>query len=93
MWLILHPSSTLPVLVTPGEAQGVYVVGDYAYVADGDAGLTVFDVSTLSSPSEAGSFDTDGYAQNVYVSPVTMPMWPMAIKACASLISARQLLL
>ena len=52
---------------TSGSAEDVCVVGQYAYVADGDAGLRIIDVSTPSSPTEVGFFDTEGNAYGVYV--------------------------
>ena len=51
-----------PVLVgsydTPDYAWGVYVAGGYAYVANGNSGLQVIDVSDLANPTLAGSVDT-----------------------------------
>jgi hypothetical protein len=55
-------------LYTPGLAEGVYVSGNYAYVADGGAGLRVIDVSNPANPREVGFFDTPGFAEDVYVS-------------------------
>jgi hypothetical protein len=49
-------------------AYGVYVSGNYAYVADWDAGLRVIDVSNPSNPREVGYFVTPGLAWGVYVS-------------------------
>ncbi len=51
-----------------GPAYGVAVSGDFAYVADGDGGLRVIDVSTVSDPVEAGFFDTPGLAWGVAAS-------------------------
>ena len=34
---------------TPGEAWDVFVIGNYAYVADWTSGLQVIDISTLSN--------------------------------------------
>ncbi|MFH1352601.1 MAG: lamin tail domain-containing protein [bacterium] len=53
---------------TPGTAYGVYVSGDYAYVADSGSGLRIIDISNPSSPSETGYYDTPGSACGVYVS-------------------------
>ncbi len=53
---------------TPGWADSVYVSGDYAYVADGGAGLQVIDISDPTNPILAGSYDTPDYALGVYVS-------------------------
>jgi hypothetical protein len=44
---------------TPWFAWGVAVSGAYAYVADGDVGLQVIDVSNPSSPREVGFYDTE----------------------------------
>ena len=53
---------------TPGYALGVYVSGNYAYVADGYEGLRIIDISTPATPTEVGYYDTPGYALGVYVS-------------------------
>jgi hypothetical protein len=55
-------------LLMPDSAVGIYVSGNYAYVADYDAGLRVIDVSNPTNPREVGFFDTPGYAWDVYVS-------------------------
>jgi hypothetical protein len=47
---------------TPGKAFGVYVLGDFAYVADGNSGLQIIDVSNPQSPTLRGTYDTPGYA-------------------------------
>ena len=39
-----------------------------AYVADGDAGLQVIDVSNPANPVRVGGYDTSGYAYGVAVS-------------------------
>jgi hypothetical protein len=52
---------------TPGQARGLAISGDYAYVADGDSGLRIVDISVPGSLSEVGSFDTAGYAEAVEV--------------------------
>ncbi|MBI4726783.1 hypothetical protein HY768_06115 [candidate division TA06 bacterium] len=41
---------------TPGYARGVAVSGSYAYVADGDSGLRIIDISDPSSPTEIGYY-------------------------------------
>jgi len=67
---------------TPGLASGVYVsgnyssisgnytpmAGDYAYVADGEEGLRIIDVSDPSNPYQVAAYNTPGYAQGVCVS-------------------------
>jgi hypothetical protein len=45
---------------TPGYALGVAVSGNYAYVADYDAGLQVIDVSDPANPRRVGGYDTPG---------------------------------
>jgi serine/threonine protein kinase len=52
---------------TPGIACGVLVVGNYAYVADGKAGLRIIDISSPSSPKEVGAYDTPGVARNITI--------------------------
>ncbi len=44
------------------------VSGNYAYVADGLAGLQVIDVSNPANPQRVGGYDTSGYAHGVAVS-------------------------
>jgi hypothetical protein len=53
---------------TSGGAWGVAVSGNYAYVADYDAGLQVIDVSNPASPQRVGGYDTSGLAYGVAVS-------------------------
>ncbi|MHA2081400.1 MAG: hypothetical protein ACW99H_09675, partial [Candidatus Thorarchaeota archaeon] len=52
---------------TTGSALGVYVSGDYVYVADGDSGLAVIDISDPTSPGTPVHMDTGGSAYGVYV--------------------------
>ncbi|KJR42739.1 LVIVD repeat protein [Candidatus Magnetoovum chiemensis] len=54
------------VLDTPGAAFGVYVVGDYAYVADEEGGLQVINISDPQSPKSTGSVETPDYAFDVF---------------------------
>ncbi len=44
------------------------VSGTLAYVADGDAGLQIIDVSNPASPVRLGGYDTSGTAYGVAVS-------------------------
>ncbi|MBA7512300.1 hypothetical protein ES705_04304 [subsurface metagenome] len=53
---------------TTGLAYGVYVSGDYAYVADYDSGLAVIDISDPTNPGTPVYEDTTGWAYGVYVS-------------------------
>jgi len=52
---------------TTGSTRGVAVSGTVAYVADGDYGLRIFDISTPSAPVLLGSYDTPDYAYGVTV--------------------------
>ena len=52
---------------TPGSASHVAIDGDYAYVADGDYGLRVINITNPASPTLAGSYDTPGNALDVAV--------------------------
>jgi len=54
--------------VTSDYAYGVAVSGNYAYVADGFAGLQVINISNASSPTRVGGYDTSGCAYGVAVS-------------------------
>ena len=53
---------------TPGQAYGVFVSGNYAYVANGAEGLLIVNVSDPGNPSLAGSYNTPGSANGVFVS-------------------------
>ncbi|MBM3236794.1 hypothetical protein FJZ31_10930 [Candidatus Poribacteria bacterium] len=46
---------------------GIAVSGGYAYIADGNTGLRVVDVSNPSIPIEKGYYDTPGYAYGVAI--------------------------
>ncbi len=56
---------------TPGEAMDICVMNwggpIYAYVADGNSGLRIIDVSTPSTPTELGHCDTPGTAYGVCI--------------------------
>ncbi len=62
----INPISTL---ATYGLAQDVYVRGDTAYVADGQADLTVINVMDKSNPFIIRNIDSmvDDFANSVYV--------------------------
>ena len=49
-------------------AYSAHVVGNYAYVADGNSGLQIIDVSDKTTPFIAGSVNTPGRAYRVWVS-------------------------
>lgn len=50
---------------TPGYATDLFVNGNYAYVADGQAGLVIIDI--IDSLRILGMCDIEGYAQGVVV--------------------------
>ncbi|MEE9150808.1 MAG: hypothetical protein V3U20_03130, partial [Thermoplasmata archaeon] len=52
---------------TAQYASDVFVLGQYAYVANGTGGLRIFDVSNPSNPIEIGFNDTSGSAMGVDV--------------------------
>lgn len=52
---------------TNGYARGVYIAGDYAYVAVGDYGLAIIDISDPTNPGTPVYKDTSGEAQSVFV--------------------------
>ena len=52
---------------TGGYASGLQVVGNYAYLGDGEAGLQVIDVSQPAKPIWVGGIDTAGYARGIQV--------------------------
>ncbi|MDP8239314.1 MAG: choice-of-anchor D domain-containing protein [Candidatus Hatepunaea meridiana] len=52
---------------TPGDAQGIFVVNDFAYVADGNSGLRMIDVTDPENPDEIGFYNTPGTSRAVFV--------------------------
>jgi len=54
-------------VVLPDMATDIYVVDDYAYVTNGEAGLHVVDVSNPASPVKLSAVDTPGDARGVVV--------------------------
>ncbi len=65
----LAGSDTLPVgqIDTPSNARDIVIVGGYAYVADGRAGVTIIDVSDIENPRLVTTFDTPEYTNSVFV--------------------------
>lgn len=53
---------------TPGQASGLALRGQLAYVADGESGLQVVDLSDPTAPRITASFPTDRPARDVAVS-------------------------
>lgn len=62
-----HPTVVGKTAPLPQIVRGVTVVGSYAYVAAGYSGLWVFNISNPANPTAVGSYDTAGYAYNVFV--------------------------
>ena len=54
-------------LDTPGTAKGVFVLGDKAYVADGEKGLQIVAVNDPRNPYILQNINTFGDATSVYV--------------------------
>jgi hypothetical protein len=52
---------------TSGSVSGVQVVGNYAYVADGNSGLQIIDISNPTTPTLKGNYNTSGAAEDVQV--------------------------
>ena len=52
---------------TPGNANEVYIDGDYAYIADGNAGLQIIDITDKKNPDIIATCDTPDDAWGVYV--------------------------
>jgi hypothetical protein len=67
---VSNPESPTPIgeYDTPGIARGIFVSGNYAYVADDTFGLQIFDISNPASPTLVGNYDTPGIAWDVAVS-------------------------
>jgi len=49
------------------DAVGIYVDGNYAYIADRTDGIQIVDIGDIENPSIVGMFDTDGTAFDIYV--------------------------
>ncbi len=52
---------------TPGNVQDVEVVENLAYLADGNSGLQIVDVTNPAAPALTGSYNTPGSAYSVHV--------------------------
>lgn len=65
---ISQPSSPFEVgqkLLLPGMVKDIALRGNYAYVAAGEAGLRIIDVSNPTAPSEVGFADTPWIATSI----------------------------
>ncbi|HOH54334.1 MAG TPA: fibronectin type III domain-containing protein, partial [Fervidobacterium sp.] len=54
-------------LVEMKNAQNVFRYGNYAYVANGESGITIVDITYPEFSAKVGSYDTPGFAYSVYV--------------------------
>jgi len=61
----------LSITQTPGWAQDVWLTGNTAYIADGDQGITIWDVSDPSSPLMESTIRTLLSTERVKYSPMT----------------------
>ncbi len=53
---------------TPGDPHGIYISGNYAYIADRDSGLQVVNISDPQNPIIVSSFQTPGLSDDIFVS-------------------------
>lgn len=53
---------------TPGESRDIFISGDHAYIADGDSGLFIVDITDPDNPETAGRCHTARNARSVFVS-------------------------
>jgi hypothetical protein len=58
---------TLGFAATPGDASGIAVAGTFAYVADGETGLAVVDISDPRAPALVRVVATPGWAGGVRI--------------------------
>lgn len=55
---------------TPGQASDIVVVGDYAYIADGDQGIQIINLFDKNNPEIIGTCDTPGTAIGIFIDAV-----------------------
>ncbi|MEO0149952.1 MAG: hypothetical protein ABIL23_05995 [candidate division WOR-3 bacterium] len=68
--LMIYDTSSLSLVGyydTPGSAKGVFVSGNYAFVADGLYGVRIIDISDPTNPIEVSYYDSPGVAHKVFV--------------------------
>jgi hypothetical protein len=58
---------SIPQFPFTADANGVFISGDYVYVAGGVAGLIIFDFTDIYNPQMLPSFDLDGSSLSVFV--------------------------
>ncbi|MEW6086802.1 MAG: glycosyltransferase [bacterium] len=52
---------------TPGDTQGIFIAGDYAYLADGSSGLEIINIRDKVRPVISGNINFSDIAQDVHV--------------------------
>jgi len=52
---------------TPGRASGIKVLGDFAFVADGQQGLQIINILDKTNPKITATYDTEGYANGIFI--------------------------
>ncbi|MDP8238092.1 MAG: T9SS type A sorting domain-containing protein [Candidatus Hatepunaea meridiana] len=52
---------------TPNVAGKVFIINEYAYVTDFEAGMMIIDVSDPEQPQEISLFDTEDYTSGIFV--------------------------
>jgi len=52
---------------TPGKANALSITGEYAYIADGNQGLQIINISDKTSPEIINSYDTTGYTEDIII--------------------------
>ena len=67
---ITNPSAHLKIgeVYLPDLILDIFIQGDFAYVADEEAGLQIINISDPENPVEAGFYETPGRATGVWVS-------------------------
>ncbi len=66
-WLTAQLGPIVSSYNTTGEATGVHIVGNIAYIADGTKGIQILNITKLNAPALIGSYDTPGTANQVQV--------------------------
>lgn len=65
---ISNPANPIQIASLPLTGNGIYVSGDYVYVAGGNSGMQIVDISNPTGPNLVGSYDTPGVSYGVFVS-------------------------
>jgi hypothetical protein len=65
---LFYGSVPTMIKATPGNALGLTVKGNKVYIADGDKGMTILDISNPDWPAIIGTYPTPGIATTIAVS-------------------------